>query len=162
MKEAFVLPEKSCERLTRTEMNAVKLTISLTSVVNYAREDLVKKLEVIPDGIARMNAVTNDLNELLQDILGTVSYKQSKQLLNDAKDLEIRLVPKMTSDNASVLFKRDEFESLINCAREKCKFCTEDGRSCERCDLYRILEAKVPLEDYGDGIACPYAYTEWE
>ena len=163
MREPFTLPDNECERLTRPEMNAVKLLLSLTSIVNYAKDDLKRHLDLIPDGNQRFSNATEDINSILQDVLGTVSVKQTKQLLNDAKDLEVRLVPKMTRDQAAVLFYRDEFQSMVDCAREKCKFYSEDGNTCRNCVLYGILEAKVPLDDYeDDGITCPYAYREWE
>jgi len=51
---------------------------------------------------------------------------------------------------------------LVDMAREKCKGCVEDGNGARQCELYRFLEVTSPMEDYGDGLMCPYALAEWE
>lgn len=160
--ETFVLPERECIRVTRQEMNACKLLTSLVSVTAYAVDDLRERLKVVPDGQDRMESALAAIDSLLRDICGTINIRQARQLLNAATEMEIRLVPKMTPDNTRMQMDKDEYKDLIDCAREKCKFCTEDGESCKGCRLYGILLEKIPLDDYGDGISCPYAYKEWE
>lgn len=162
MREQFVLPDSECERVTRQEMNACKFLTTLVSVTAYAKDDLKKRLETIPDGLARMDEALENIDSILRDICGTVNTRQAKQLLNASKELEVRLVPKFCPDHTMLQMGKEEYKDLIDCAREKCKFCTEDGDSCHDCRLYGILIERIPLDDYGDGITCPYAYTEWE
>ena len=161
MKEAFVLPDSECIRVTRQEMNACKFLTTLVSVTAYAKSDLKKRLELIPNGIARMEEAFENIDSLLRDICGTINTRQAKQLLNAANELEVRLVPKFSPDHTMLQLSKEEYKDLINCAREKCKFCTEDGKSCVNCRLYGILIERIPLDSYDD-VVCPYAYTEWE
>ena len=162
MREPFVLPDRECERVTRQEMNACKLLTTLVSIMNYAKDDLKKRLEIIPDGQTRMNSAVSEMDSILTDICGTINIRQAKQLLNASNELELRLVPRFSPDHTAVQLNKAEYKDLIDCAREKCKFCTENGESCRDCRLYGVLIERVPLEDYGDGICCPYAYVEWE
>ena len=101
------------------------------------------------------------IDGILRDICGTINMRQAKQLLNSARELEVRLVPRLSPAPAVLPLTKDEYTELIDCAREKCKFCTEDGEGCRKCRLYQMLLDKVPLDDYGDGLVCPYAFTEW-
>ena len=159
--EPFVLPDRECVRVTRQEMNACKLMTSLVSVVAYAKDDLRERLELVPDGQHRMETALTVIDNLLRDLCGTINIRQAKQLLNAAKELEVRLVPRMSPDHTTIQLNKDEYQELIDCAREKCKFCTLDGEECRKCRLYQMLLDKVPLDHYGDDITCPYAFTEW-
>ena len=158
----FFLPDAKCERMTRTEMNAFKLLVTSVSEINYGRGYLARQLSIIPDGEKRFDELMVKANELFEDMIGTVHSKQAKSLLNTVTDNEIRLMPKMAPSEMVVPVRKNDFQDLVSCAQEKCKFCTEDARTCENCKLYQILLAQVPLDDYGDGINCPYAYREWE
>ena len=42
MKEPYMLPDDQCERLVRSEMNAVRMMMAALSVAAYAQEDLKK------------------------------------------------------------------------------------------------------------------------
>lgn len=160
-KQAFELPEDQCERLTRNEMASLRLVLVLASEVTYAKEDLSRRLGIVPNGKSRMNMVLGGINSLFKDLLGTVSDKQRKALRNSALDYEIRLVPKMTPESSSIAVQKQDMTEMIDCAREKCKFCTLDGEECRKCKLYKLLETIVPLDDYNSDIACPYAFEDW-
>lgn len=161
MRERFELPNEQCERLTRPEMNAVRMMLILASSMAYAKEDLCKRVKSVPDGTERMDKLLDDCSALFEDILGTVSDKQRKQLRNSAKDYEIRLVPKSTPWRTTIAVQKDDVIAITDCARERCKYCTLDGKDAQECHLYKLLEAYIPLDDYGDDIICPYAYAEW-
>ena len=162
MREPFVLPDREYQRATRREMNVLQLLTALTSEVAFAQDDLKERLALVPDGQERMDDVLKNIAELYQDIIGAINTRQANQLLNVSSDMMVRLIPKMTPKPEKLQVSREEYASLIDCAREKCKFCTEDGESCVKCQLYGILIERVPLEEYDDGVTCPYAYTEWE
>ena len=161
MREAFILPDRECERATRREMDVCKLLSVLTSEVMYGQKDLQKRLAIIPDGESRMAEALENIKSIYQDIIGTINTRQAKQLMNASNDLKFQLIPKLSPDLAKFQLNKEEFRELIDCAREKCKFCTEDGENCTKCKLYGIMIERIPLEEYGDGIVCPYAYTEW-
>ena len=162
MRERFLLPDSECERMTRNEMNAFKMLTVSVSEINHAKEFLARLIGIVPDGNERFDQLMTLANEFFEDMIGTVHSKQAKNLLNAVQDNEIRLMPKMAPRDLVIPVRKEEYQDMIDCAREKCKFCTEDGKTCERCKLYGLLVSQVPLEDYGDGISCPYAYQEWE
>ena len=157
----FELPDDECERLTRSEMKDVRMIFALSSELMYAREDLKKRMEQVPDGYERLVRVSDDILHLFQDILGTVCDRQRKQLQNAAKDMHFTLIPKFDLSGNKLMISLAEMRELTNCAREKCLNCVEDGQQAKKCRLYKWLETNVPLDDYGDDLLCPYATIDW-
>lgn len=162
MKQPFELPDEQCERLTRNEMSAVRMLLILSSEMNYAKEDLQKIMGIVPNGKARMNMLVGNCTSLFKDVLGAMSDKQRKVLKNSALDYDLKIVPKVSAGQTSIAVQKDDMTELVNCAREKCKLCALSGLEAKNCKLYRLLEAYIPLDDYGAEIICPYAYQEWE
>lgn len=160
-KAPFELPDKDCERLTRTEMHSVIVIMVLASDLHFAKEDLKKRLQSVPSGMERMNMVLGQIDSLFRDIIGTVSNKQRKQIRNQARDTVMKQVPKLSASGQNVMVHVDEIKELVECAREKCRMCVMDNEECRECRLYQWLEGNIPLDDYGDGLICPYAEEEW-
>lgn len=150
------------DRLTRVEMESCKLIISLVNCVVYGKKDLERILTAIPDGTERFDRTMHEMMDILQDICNAIPDKQRKALANSARDMKIRLVPAMLTENIVMQLDKENYKALIDCARERCKFCVLDGNECSQCSLYNVLIAQVPLDDYGDGIVCPYAFEEWK
>lgn len=162
MRKRFELPDNECERATRDEMSAIRMLLIMSSNLAYAEDDLKKRLSIVPDGEARLKSVLEESTSLFQDILGTISDKQRRKLRNDANDYDVKLTPKFSADKTTMALSKQELMTLVNCAREKCKFCILNGRECEQCELYQMLITIIPLNDYGSDIVCPYVYQEWE
>lgn len=162
MRKAFSLPDDQCERLKRSEMNGVRMLLAHLSTAAYCRDDLKNRLEWIPDGNQRFMKAVDDLQGVCDDVVGTISRNQAKQPLGTLRDYELRLVPKATPGTVNVMMTKEIGMELMDLARERCLSCTEDGKSCLKCRLYKILEATTPMEDYGSGLICPYALAEWE
>lgn len=160
-KKPFELPDEQCERLTRPEMAACRTIMTLVSDLEYAKDDLRKRLECIPSGKERLNMLCGGIDSLFRDLLGTVSNRQRKQLRNQANDLVMKAVPKLSGNDRSVMIYIEDVKELVDCAREKCKLCTMDGSECRKCRLYQWLETNIPLDDYGDDLICPYARRDW-
>ena len=161
-REPFELPDSECERATRDEMSAIRMLLIMASNLAYAKDDLKKRLGIVPDGEERLSSVLEEATSLFQDVLGTISDKQRRKLRNDANDYDVKLTPKFSADKTLMALSKQELTTLINCARERCKFCTLDGNECKKCELYQMLLTIVPLNDYGIGIMCPYVFQEWE
>lgn len=161
-KAPFELPDDQCERLTRTEMHSVQWLLNAVSTLRYAETDLMKRLECVPSGNQRLRLCIGQLGSLLRDVLGTVSDKQRRQLRNTANDMEVRLVPKMTSQTVSVVLDEKTAKELVESAQAKCHWeCVPDLDESRNCELCRILETVVPLESY-ESVSCPYWRAEWE
>lgn len=156
-REAFVLPEAECRRLTRNEMISIRMNLALVSEMTYAKDDLKRILAVVPDGQERMDGMLQTAQELFEDVVGTVGDKQRRSLRNTAKDYNIQLKPKACGKGDSIMISISEVENLVDMAQEKCAICAEDGVGCRKCPLYQWLEVNAPLNDYGDGLMCPYA-----
>lgn len=161
-KAPFELPDDQCERLTRTEMHSVQWLLNAVSTLRYAETDLKKRLDCVPSGNQRLKLCIGQLGSLLRDVLGTVSDKQRRQIRNTAQDMEVRLVPKMTSQKTSIVLDEETAKELVDAAQAKCRWdCVPDLDGSRECKLCRILEAVVPLENY-DSMSCPYWRAEWE
>ena len=154
--------EKDCERMTKHEMEGLRGLLAAVSYIADASEDLSKRLECIPYGKQRMTMLRGGARALGDDIIGTMTVDQCKQIQNFMKDMVITMVPKLTPGSQNVLINKDAAKMLIECSREKCKMCVADGEESRKCDLYKVLEGVVPLDDYGDGTTCPYYTAEFE
>lgn len=162
MRQPYMLPDEDCERLNRTQMTAVRMMLAALSVATYAKDDLRDRLECVPYGNERMRMAVGGLRAVVDDLVGTISRGQCRQIYGTMKDFEMRLLPKMTPGTTSIVMTKDEGKELLDCARWKCHDCVEDGNSCRECRLYKLLEATTPMDSYGDGMVCPYALAEWE
>ena len=135
--ERVWIESKDCERMTRKELLALEWAIAAQSVLLNTEEDLQKRLEMIPEGARRLS----------EAIKG---------------DYELRILPKAMPPKVCIFITKEQGMELVDSAKERCKACTLDGDEAQRdCKLYKILEAVVPLDDYGDGILCPYNMLDW-
>ena len=162
MREPYMLPDEDCERLNRVEMQAVRMMLAALSTAAYAKDDLKERLECVPDGNKRFRLALGGLRAVCDDVIGTVSRSQCKQIYGTMKDFEMRLLPKMTPGTTNIIMTKDQGKDLLECARWKCHDCVEDGEACRQCKLYKLLEAITPMDSYGDGLICPYALAKWE
>jgi hypothetical protein len=162
MRQSYSLPDDQCERLKRSEMNGVRMLLAHLSTASYCQDDLKNRLECVPDWNRRFRLAVGGLKAVCDDVVGTISRNQAKQLLGTLRDYELRLVPKATPGTVNIMLTKEQGMELMDLARERCLSCTEDGDSCRKCRLYKILEATTPMDDYGSGLICPYALAEWE
>ena len=156
------LDDADCERLNRHEYEAVRCLLGAVSYTAHAKDDLQKRLECVPGGKARMGMVLGGLRAIADDLIGTIPRGQCKQLRNTMEDMEMRMVPKLTGMSQNVILEKDNAKALIDAAREKCRGCVEDEKSCRRCRLYTLFESFLPLDTYDGGMLCPYSMSEWK
>lgn len=155
------LDEKDCERLKRTEFEALRALLAAVSYTASANDDLKDRMECIPYGRERMSMVLGGLRALADDIIGTIPRGQAQQIGNTMKDMELRMVPKLTSMSQNIILDKTIAQGLYDAAMEKCHGCVEDAQGCRKCALYKVLESTLPLRHY-DGLICPYSISEWE
>ena len=159
-REPFQMPDADKPRLTRTETHCVQWLMNAMSSFRYAADDLKDRLALVPDGAERLRAMNTEASDLLTDIAGTIPDKQRRHLINVAKDMEVRLVPKLTQKTVTVVLSKEEGMELVDAAQVRCRECTEFNEDSQKCHLRKLLEVIVPLEDYG-GLICPYSKSEW-
>lgn len=156
------LDDKDCERMNRHEFEAVRCLLGAVSYIANASEDLQKRLECIPAGRKRMAMARGAVNAIANDLIGTMTGAQCKQMQNVMKDMEMRMVPKLSPGSRNVIMTADAAKTLIDSAKSRCAICAASGDEIRRCPLYQVLEGLIPLEDYGDGLLCPYVLADWE
>ena len=157
-----MLPDDQCEQLRRTEMNALRMLLAHLSSAQYFVEDMQDRLKCIPDGNRRIRMAVGLMRAVCDDLCGTVTRAQAKQIYGTMKDCDLRIVPKLSPGSVNVILTKEEGKDLMDMARDRCHNCVEDGNSCRECRLYQILEATTPMQDYGDGLLCPYSLAQWE
>lgn len=161
-RKPYTLPDADCERLFRNEMTAVRMLLAALSTATYAKDDLKTRLECVPYGNERLRMAVGGLKAVCDDLIGTISVQQAKQIYGTMKDFEMRLLPKLTPGSTNIIMTKEQGKQLLDCARWKCHDCIEDGEGCRQCELYQLLESTTPLDDYGNGMICPYSLAEWE
>lgn len=162
-RKPYLLPADQMERLTRTEYQNMIFLLHSVSICNYALEEMPKRIECIPNGTARLKMAMGQLRAIVDDLMGTVPDKQVLKIRGTVKDMEIRIVPKMTKRSVgSLLISTDDMRVLVNHAKAECRMCVMDGEEARKCPLQQTLSALLPLENYGDGTLCPYNLADWE
>lgn len=156
------LPEKDCERLTRPEYEALESLLVLSLIFQRVKGNLKKRAECIPYGKFRLEGAYGCIDALLGDIVGTITHEQARSLWNTLADKDVRFVPRTVPAGKDVLVDLETMQDLIRSAKEKCVGCVEDDESCRECRLYKVLEVICPLDDYSNGMLCPYYRTELE
>ena len=134
----------------------------VATVLEDLPTDLSERLEMIPNGIGRMNDAAELTDQLLQELRVTVPENQRMNIQHTAEDYEMRLAPKATPHDTNVIMTRDEFKELVDSAREKCKECTLDDQECEGCKLFRLLTCFLPMDNYHSVFLCPYNLGKWK
>lgn len=148
-------------RLNRSEKISMIVLAYAATILDDLQKEIGSRLEMIPDGKERLAEMTRKTDELLNDLRLTVPINQRLNLQNTALDYEIRLVPRATPSETSVVMRKEEFKDLVDIARTKCRECTDDTDACKNCQLYQLLTVLLPLDDYDGTFLCPYNLGEW-
>lgn len=156
------LPAKECERMNRSEYQALETLVAFTQVFENVKGDLMKRAGKIKNGARRLNSAYNITNAIVSDIVGTITKPQARNLWNTMLDKDFRYTLRTTPIGNDVVIDADTVKDLITCAKDKCVGCVEDADSCRECKLYQCLEVITPLDDYGNGMLCPYWKEEVE
>ena len=101
------LQEDECERLVRSEYEAVRCLLGAVSYTAHAKDDLQRRLDCIPNGKQRIAMVLGGLRAIADDIIGTIPQGQCRQLRNTMKDMEMRMVPKLTTGSQNVILEKE-------------------------------------------------------
>ena len=149
-------------RLRRSEKEAMLCLMNAVSTLEDLQSGLKDRLGMIDDGPERLRTIMELSDGLLTDLRVTIPENQRYSMENIGKDFEMRLVPKMAPSETSMLVARNDYKELVDCAREKCRTCTEDDISCEKCRLYLLLTSILPIEHYHSVMLCPYNLGEWK
>lgn len=156
------MDDADCERMSRSEIEAMRGLLGAVSYTATAKENLQKRLGAFKHGKQRMAMALGALKALADDLIGTMPVGQCKQIRNTMKDMEIRIVPRMMPMSQNVILDKDIAKGLIDIAQQQCRDCVEDAVSCRKCSLYKVLESAVPVDNYDDSLVCPYAISEWK
>lgn len=149
-------------RLTRTEkMSMLHLMYAVTILEDLSIE-IPDRIGMVENGHDKLQELARNADKLLNEIRITVPENQRRSIQNTAQDYEMRLTPKATPGETSVVMTKDEFRELVECARTKCTECTYDDEECEQCSLFRLLTSILPMEDYHSLNLCVYNLGKWK
>lgn len=163
MAERFVVPSREdAWDITRNEKVAMMFLMNATSAIQDSVDDLKKRLEKIEDGEQMMKDLAELSVKVLTEIRRTIPEDQRASLNNVSKDMEMRLVPKMTPSKTTVVVQKEDFRQLVDAAQVKCRECTDDSDQSMKCGLCKLLKVVVPLETYDGTFLCPYNMAGWE
>lgn len=149
-------------RITRPEKTAMLLFSYAAAILEELPKDIGGRLGMVEDGEARLKKISDEASELLSDVRMTIPMNQRQNLVNTIDDYEARFVPKAVPFKSNVLMQSEEFRELVDCARARCRECTDSDEECEACKLYQLLTAVLPLDDYHGMMLCPYNLGEWK
>ena len=163
MADRFVIPSREdAWDVTRAEKMSILFLMNTVSAMLDSRDDLKDRVGRIDGGGELMNTMTESAEKLLTEIRRTIPEDQRASINNISKDMEMRLVPKMTPSKTSVIMPKEDLKSLVDAAQIQCRECVLDGYECRTCDLFRLLKRIVPLDKHGDTMLCPYNMAGWE
>ena len=148
-------------RINRAEKMGMIVLAYAATILDDLQTEIADRLKMIDNGPERLKELSEQVDGLLNEIRLTIPENQRLNLQNTARDFEIRLTPKMTPTKTSVVMQKEEFKELVDHARKRCVDCMESDEDCEKCKLFQLLTVILPLEDYHDGMLCPYNLGEW-
>ena len=149
-------------RLNRHEKMGMISLAYIATVLEDMQTEMRSRFEMIPQGTERLLWVSDETDKLLNELRETIPIEQRLNLQNTAQEYECRLAPKLTPFKTNIVMQKDEFKELIDLARAKCIDCMDSDTECEKCKLFKLLTVILPLDDYHDGMLCPYNMGEWK
>ena len=163
MAERFVVPSREdAWDVTRQEKISIMFLMNTVSSMMDSREDLKDRVSRIDGGPELMDTMADSAEKLLTEIRRTIPEDQRVSINNVSKDMEMRMVPKMTPSKTTVVVQKEDFRQLVDAAQVKCRECTEDSEQCKVCGLFKLLKVVIPLESYDGTFLCPYNMAGWE
>jgi ribonuclease D len=148
--------------ITRSEKMSILFLMNTVSAMMDSREELANRVSRIDGGKELMDTMVESSEKLLTEIRRTIPEDQRMSLNNISKDMEMRMVAKMTPSKTTVLVQKEDFRQLVDAAQVKCLECVDDNEQCKRCGLFKLLKNVVPLETYEGTMLCPYNMAGWE
>lgn len=148
-------------RLTRQEKMSMIVLAYVATCLEDLQKELKDRIDMVPAGMPLLLEASQNTDILLDELRKTVPIEQRMNLQNTAQEYEIRLTPKATPSKTNVVMQGSEFKDLVDLARTKCVDCMESDTACEKCKLFKLLTVLLPLDDYHDGMLCPYNMGEW-
>ena len=148
-------------RLNRSEKMGMITLAYVATVLEDMQTEMKDRLYMVQGAPETLHDVSQETDWLLNELRKTIPIEQRLNLQNTAQEYEIRLVPKATPGKTVVVMQKEEFKDLVDQARAKCVDCMESDKDCEKCKLFRLLTVVLPLEDYHNGMLCPYNMGEW-
>ena len=146
----------------RQEKLSILFLMNTVSAMMDSRDELADRISKIDGGRELMDTMVESSEKLLTEIRRTIPEDQRRSINNISKDMEMRMVAKMTPMKTTVLVQKDDFKTLVDAAQIKCRECTDDSEQCKTCELFRLLKIVVPLETYEGTFLCPYNMAGWE
>lgn len=161
VKEMLSPSREDAVRLNRQEKMGMITLAYVATCLEDMQEEMQDRLGMIEDGPERLKRVAEETDKLLNELRLTIPINQRMNLQNTAQEYEVRLTPKATPGKTTVVMHKDEFKEMVDYARAMCMDCMLNETECEKCNLFQMLTVLLPLDDYKNGMLCPYNMGEW-
>lgn len=148
--------------LRRNEKTCLTFLTNAVSALAETKDELSDRIAMIDGGQERIERLVTDSLDLLNDVRMTIPERQRLNLVNTARDYEIRLVPKLKPGSHNVIVEKEDFRRMVDAAQVKCRECVDDCEECKKCDLYQLLTVILPMDNYDGVMLCPYNMATWE
>lgn len=156
MRQPLSLPDDQCRRAVRNEMHAIQFMLTILSAGTNVSKDLSERLKDVPQGAQMWRCGMGLLKSVCNDVVGTLPIKQARQIKGVCDNYEIRLMPKLSSKDRTIVLSAETGRELISLAQEGCRMCSKTADEAEKCQLFNLLTAITPLDDYDRYGLCPY------
>lgn len=160
-KEMLSPSREDAVRLNRSEKMGMILFAHVATVLEDLQTEMADRFAMVKDGAERLKHVSEETDKLLDELRVTIPVNQRLNLQNTAQEYEVRLTPKATPTTTNVVMTKDEFREMVDYARSMCMDCMLNEKECQKCNLYQMLTVLLPLDDYNNGMLCPYNMGEW-
>ena len=163
MAERFAIPSRDdAWDVTRQEKMSILFLMNTVSAMMDSREELRDRVSRIDGGQELMDTMCEVSEKLLTEIRMTIPTSQRHNINNISKDMEMRMKPKQTPSETTVLMDKESFRTLVDAAQAKCRDCADTPEEGKKCELFKLLTVIVPLDRYDGTLLCPYNEIGWE
>ena len=125
------------------------------------RKDLGERLKMIDGGVEELDELSKRTDALLDELRQTIPENQREHLQRTGMDYDMRLMPKLSPMTTNVILTKEEFRTMVDCARAKCTDCTLDDNECATCKLFQLLTSVMPMDEYHHDMLCAYNLAMW-
>lgn len=160
-KEMLSPSREDAVRLNRSEKMGMITLAYIATCLEDMQTEMADRFGMIENGQERLKDVSDEVNRLLNELRLTIPLNQRMNLQNTAQEYEIRLTPRATPSKTVVTMGKDEFKEMVDYARSMCMDCMLNEKECEKCNLFQMLTVLLPLDDYKNGMLCPYNLGVW-
>lgn len=141
----------------RHEMEMVELMMFSVGILRSEESRTIDRIKMVKRGPQRFHTVLTIMENLLADIIGTISEGNCRQLKALQKNGRLSIKPQPVAEIPGYyLFPRETGNAILeSCLKNECALCIKDSDEYPKCSLYKALIDVMPPDKLNKYI-CPY------